>query len=306
MANTEAQGAGRKNLPVLTKRLSKTRVVSWHLSDIYRKTKASPDIFLTDSDLKSSKIEILILDLETDDQGANQTLFYRPIAESELPTIDWNMPDFWEARPNYSDQVLRIHHNLSEICIAVAWAYHYDSEKRQPWVDCKKNNTHPTFEDSLCAPYKWEAYHAAQAKLAGSSVPHLRSDIVNYVDLDPQESLTRGEVLAIAAYMEWRSKQRAHWEHYYFPILFISMFRSGARILQAHHNGKTLVISKSKFYDLSGDDNDETYKLFARWIFSKPCGDTTTPLPIAGDPLPDVLVRKLERTLTSSRTVNVV
>ncbi|KAL4962584.1 uncharacterized protein BDV14DRAFT_178263 [Aspergillus stella-maris] len=305
MAEKGAQGAGRNYFSELTKRLSKTRVVSWHLSDIYRKTKASPDIFLTDSDLMSSKIEMSPLNLETEDQGAKQTLFYHPTAESELPTIDWNILDLWEARPNYSDQVLRIQHNLHEVCIAVAWAYHYDPEKRQPWVDCKKNNTNPTFETSFCAPYKWEAYHAAQAKVAGSSVPHLRSDIVNYVDLDPQESLARGEVMAIAAYMEWRSKQRAHWEHYYFPILFISMFRSGARILQAHHNGKSLVISKSKFYDLSGDDNDETYKLFARWIFSNPCGNTTTPLPIPGDPLPDVLVRKLERTLAPSRTVTV-
>ncbi|KAL4931262.1 uncharacterized protein BDV17DRAFT_256378 [Aspergillus undulatus] len=75
-----------------------------------------------------------------------------------------------------------------------------------------------TTEYSFRWPYHWEAIHEVEAEASDSSVsiPHLIFRVVNHTDC--HESLARGEVIAIAAYMEWRLKQRVLWEHYYCPV----------------------------------------------------------------------------------------
>ncbi|OJD20933.1 hypothetical protein ACJ73_07729 [Blastomyces percursus] len=79
-------------------------------------------------------------------------------------------------------------------------------------------------------------------------------------------------------------------------ILVISIFRSKARVLRAHHDGRHLHISKSKFYDFTVNLK-ENYELFARWIHGIPCGDTTTPLDIEGETLDDRTVKHVDRLL---------
>ncbi|KAL4945679.1 hypothetical protein BDV06DRAFT_219072 [Aspergillus oleicola] len=297
MAVSEVKKAVRDFLPELCEGLSKTRVVSRRLAEIYQKTKDSTDVFLTDDLLKSLRIKLSLLDLEAEDRKENLATFFQPVPESELPIIDWDMPNFWKAGAADNDAVLRIHHNLDGAFNAVWWAY-YDGRPGQPWVACKKSKAlRRVTEYSFKRPYRWAAIDEAEVGETDQSVshPHLISRVMNHTHA--QDSLSRGEVMAIAAYMEWRSKHLIFFDNYYFPIQIVSMFHSGARILQAYHDGETLHISMSKLYDLSGDDNIKTYTLLARWLYSKPCGDTTATLEVEPVPLDGRYKRRLERML---------
>lgn len=77
-------------------------------------------------------------------------------------------------------------------------------------------------------------------------------------------------------------------------VLVVSIFRSQARILQAHHDGEYLHISKSKFVDFT-ENCRENYELFVRWIYSIPCGDTQAPLAIKGEELPQRSYEQIEK-----------
>lgn len=79
-------------------------------------------------------------------------------------------------------------------------------------------------------------------------------------------------------------------------VLAVSIFRSKARILQAHYDGQHLQIFKSDFYDFK-ENIKENYELFVRWTYSIPCGDTFTPLCIEGEKLEDPAIRRLDKFL---------
>ncbi|KAL4960374.1 uncharacterized protein BDV14DRAFT_204792 [Aspergillus stella-maris] len=301
MTSLEVKQAVRELFPELCERLSKTRVVGRHLAEIYQKTKDAQDVFLANDLLGDLGIQLSLLDFEAERHKEDPATFFQPIPESELPTVHWERPRFWKADSVDKDPVLRIERNLSEALNAVWSTYHY-SGQGQPWVACKNLKTiRFTAEWSFKRPYRWVAIDEAEVRHETdlpASMPHLTFKVMNHIDA--QDSLSRGEVLAITTYMEGHLKLLHYFDHYFFPIQVISMFHSGARILQAYHDGKTLKISMSKLYDLSGNDNIETYTLLARWMYSKPCGDTAAPLEVEPIALDGHYKRKLEKMLYSA------
>ncbi|GLA60814.1 hypothetical protein AtubIFM54640_001311 [Aspergillus tubingensis] len=139
-------------------------------------------------------------------------------------------------------------------------------------------------------PYSWQTI--GEMKADSLDIPHCIFQMYNYAD--PEEPLHRSEVLPIVGFMRWRLNRFDYIKHRTFPVLVVSIFRSQARILQAHHDGEYLHISKSKFVDFT-ENCRENYELFVRWIYSIPCGDTQAPLAIKGEELPQRSYEQIEK-----------
>ncbi|KAI9373419.1 hypothetical protein BJX61DRAFT_382554 [Aspergillus egyptiacus] len=131
-------------------------------------------------------------------------------------------------------------------------------------------------------PYDWNAYY--EFEIPSILFPHMICKLQN--DTEPDERISHGEVLTIAAYMEWRLRNLKYSVDYYVPMLVLSFFNSKARILQASHDGKQLRIDMSELYDMKPTNRDN-YEELARWLFSTPCGKTREPIDIKGEKLDD-------------------
>ncbi|KAL4860658.1 hypothetical protein BDV12DRAFT_204818 [Aspergillus spectabilis] len=296
-ADHEALAEVQKWLPIICARVEKTRVVCRGLGHIYGEIKKSSDIVLSEALLDALPIKVSVLDLETGRQDADFRIFYQPIPQPKLPAIEWEKRKLREpsADNNDNDEALRIFHNLERVSVGF-WKAFRDRGEHQPWVDSRYNMkfSRPTVGYVPRHPYAWTANCGLQVD--NIQLPHFSFRLVNYTK--PQETLARGELLAITAYMEWRAKQPEYVERYYLPVLCISVFAGKARLLLAYHDGKNLCISKSKLYDFS-KNQIENYELLARWMYSKPCGDTDEPLKIEAPKLDKQSKKHLKRLLRS-------
>ncbi|KAK2801624.1 hypothetical protein FQN50_007685 [Emmonsiellopsis sp. PD_5] len=276
--------------PLVLERLAKTRVIGRHLNRISSATKDLKQTVLT-SQLEGLGIRLSFLDLEGD-SGHDMT-FYRPLPKEQFPVINWDGVGFSDWTEGYSEESRRVDITLDNISSEL-WGAWLRNNKQQPWAQYKyyRAGQIATGEYTPNAPYQWQTRGDIEAK--SLYIPHCSFRIIHYID--PEEPLRRSEVLPIVAYMKWRIRQFNYVEHYVFPILAISIFRSKARVLQAHHDGRHLHISKSNFYDFKTNIK-ENYELFARWIHSIPCGDTTTPLNIEGEMLDEHTVKQVDQYL---------
>ncbi|RJE21390.1 hypothetical protein PHISCL_06260 [Aspergillus sclerotialis] len=281
--------------PLVIERVSKMRIVLDHLNRIFRETKALEHTALTDRCLKDLGIKLSFLNLNEPSQD-NSMIFYKPLPKEELPQVDWDHADFhdWEERFGYSSECRRVDLTLFKVTMNV-WGQWFRNDKQQPWAHRKCYNEYPsigTGEWGPYAPYEWQTHREIEGD--EPFISHCSFSIIHYAD--PEEPLRRSEVLPIVAYMKWRMRQIIYLEHYTFLVLAVSIFRSKARILQAHYDGQHLQIFKSDFYDFK-ENIKENYELFVRWTYSIPCGDTFTPLCIEGEKLEDPAIRRLDKFL---------
>ncbi|KAL2814679.1 hypothetical protein BDW59DRAFT_20365 [Aspergillus cavernicola] len=288
MGDPKARDAVRRLLPYICTRMERTNVVSKDLNRIFHTIKASQDVVLTDRHLKELGIKLSSFNLETDTTDGRTATFFRPLSKGELPTIDWNNLDLWEWYEGLGEEPARVDHNLYSVWHQV-WAGWFLNDVKMTWTGCEEIPVGGGAEFPPRNPYQWVAHHETQAK--SLTIPHFMVKVTHHAE--PDERISRGEVLPITSYMEWRLRLTHYVQHFYMPILVVSFFRSKARILQAYHDGKQLHISMSKFYDFK-EDNHTNYELFARWLHSKPCGDTSAPINIVGEKLDDRSVKKLE------------
>ncbi|RAK95039.1 uncharacterized protein BO80DRAFT_488170 [Aspergillus ibericus CBS 121593] len=107
-------------------------------------------------------------------------------------------------------------------------------------------------------------------------VPHVVFDIRQNVDVDKVKSLTVGEVKAILRVMAVRMELDCYRQHLIMPILVVSYLNSTqGRILQAHHNGKRVVIQHTKILEFEGLKH-RPVELFLRYYGSQPIGETVS------------------------------
>ncbi|KAI9928133.1 hypothetical protein MW887_002166 [Aspergillus wentii] len=95
-------------------------------------------------------------------------------------------------------------------------------------------------------------------------------------DVQGEEELLRGEVLAIVAAMSTRMKLYSPSGHLYIPVLVFSfMGKQHGRILQAYYNGTAVVIRMTKLYDFTTAANARKHlQLFAQHMANNPTGNT--------------------------------
>ncbi|PYI04506.1 hypothetical protein BO78DRAFT_408915 [Aspergillus sclerotiicarbonarius CBS 121057] len=106
-------------------------------------------------------------------------------------------------------------------------------------------------------------------------VPHAVFDIRQNVDVEKAKSLTVGEVKAILRVMAVRMELDCYRQHLVMPILVVSYLNSTqGRILQAHHNGKRVVIQHTKVLDFGLEH--QPVELFLRYYGSQPMGKTAS------------------------------
>ncbi|KAE8148499.1 hypothetical protein BDV25DRAFT_158184 [Aspergillus avenaceus] len=276
----------------LLNRISKVNAMCRHLMHIFHEIKHSERSSLTEANMKELRITHSHLDL--DEPCYDDSTFYKPLPKSEFPKIDWSEVHFSEWVEHYSAEPRRVEDTLQTVCNELFFAW-FNDDTKQHWVQRKCYHEKPsigTGEYTPDVPYEWRTCGDMEA--TSLDHPHCIFRIIHYAV--PEEPLRRGEILPIAAYMKWRAKQLDHIKHFTFPILVVSIFRSQARILQAHHDGKHLHIRKSKFYNFE-ENNTENYELFARWLSGAPCGATKTPLPIDGVPVNNRTIQKVDRVL---------
>ncbi|PYH73003.1 uncharacterized protein BO88DRAFT_432783 [Aspergillus vadensis CBS 113365] len=105
-------------------------------------------------------------------------------------------------------------------------------------------------------------------------VPHAVCDIRQNIQVDKTKGLTVAEVKAIMRVMAVRIGLDCYRRHSIMPILAISYLnRKQGRILQAHHNGKRVVIQYTKVLELDGLEH-HPIELFLRYYCSQPVGKT--------------------------------
>ncbi|KAL4881327.1 hypothetical protein BJY04DRAFT_189631 [Aspergillus karnatakaensis] len=277
-ASKEDRAEVRRLIPIVCARQEKVGVARRSLQRIYRKVTKSSGTFATNTQLDVLHVSVSPLDLETGVQDEKFRTFFKPLSKPELPTINWKKLKLWEPRADSKplEEAHRIRYNLGEVEVAFLWAFS-DRDESSPWVSGKHDTRYslPTVGFLNEHPYEWAGHSELQAKDLWQT--HYLFHLENCIE--PQESLSRAELLAISAYMKERAALPEHLEHYYFPILCVSSFAGKARILQAYHDGKNLCISKSDLYDFR-ENQIENYELFARWMYSKPCGDINEALDV--------------------------
>ncbi|PWY94191.1 hypothetical protein BO94DRAFT_510432 [Aspergillus sclerotioniger CBS 115572] len=126
-------------------------------------------------------------------------------------------------------------------------------------------------------------------------VPHVVFDLRQNIDVDKVKWLTVGELKAILRVMAVRMELDCYRQHLVMPVsrshaLSVSGFRSSTltaaqvlvvsylnsahgRILQAHHDGKRVVIQHTKVLDFEGLKH-QPVELFLRYYGSQPIGKT--------------------------------
>ncbi|KAE8354007.1 hypothetical protein BDV28DRAFT_95356 [Aspergillus coremiiformis] len=275
------------------RRVAKTKIVCSHLEHVFEAMKISKHTALADLDLEKLRIKLSSLDLEGNSHGDNSA-FFRALSKSELPEIEWEEVEFSEWTEGYSDEPRRIDNTLQSLSNQL-WGAWLRYNKKQPWIQRKCYKEVPsigTGEYTPDVPYEWQTHGDVEA--TSLAIPHCSFRVIHYAD--PGEPLRRSEVLPIVAYMRWRMIQFDYIEHYIFPVLVVSIFRSKVRLLQAYHDGEHLRISKSKFYDLT-ENISGIYELLIQWIHGIPCGDTEAPLHIKGEDLDDSTIKRIENIL---------
>ncbi|KAK6813178.1 hypothetical protein RU639_010998 [Aspergillus parasiticus] len=108
--------------------------------------------------------------------------------------------------------------------------------------------------------------------------PHIKCTLISneYVD----EELLSSELLLITRLMWQRRIRSMTLDHDIVPILVFSLMGTQhVRILQAHFDGSTLIILKSKTLDLTTRD-DEALDLLGQWYCSDPVGNTMWDEPV--------------------------
>ncbi|KAE8349304.1 hypothetical protein BDV28DRAFT_141513 [Aspergillus coremiiformis] len=102
--------------------------------------------------------------------------------------------------------------------------------------------------------------------------PHIKCALLS--NAHASDELLPTELLLITRLMGQRQVMRVAFDHKVIPILVLSLMgRHQIRILQAHLDGETLVVMKSKIFDLRTRD-DEVFDLLAQWYLSEPVGTT--------------------------------
>ncbi|GLA69538.1 hypothetical protein AtubIFM55763_009492 [Aspergillus tubingensis] len=105
-------------------------------------------------------------------------------------------------------------------------------------------------------------------------IPHAVCDIRQNIQVDKTKGLTVAEMKAIMRVMAVRIGLDCYRRHSIMPILAISYLnRKQGRILQAHHNGKRVVIQYTKVLELDGHEH-HPIELFLRYYCSQPVGKT--------------------------------
>ncbi|PYI32580.1 hypothetical protein BP00DRAFT_147115 [Aspergillus indologenus CBS 114.80] len=292
------QGAARlslkKSLSHLCHRLEQTQVVRRHLQSIFRAVEESKQTFLTADRLKELNIEVSSLELE----AAGTAKFYQPCPENELVVIKWDEVELWRWDEGRAEEPARVDHNLFKVWHQI-WAYKFLNDLKIDWEYCDNHPVTGRAEYPPRHPYQWIAHNESNST---SFKPHFAMQVMH--DAEPEEQLSRGEILPITAYMGFRLKDYQYVQHYYMPILVFSIFRSQARILQAYHDGTYLHISKSGFYDFK-EDNRTNYELFVRWLCCKPCGETRIPLHVQGEGLDERTVKELRSYLKKALNIGI-
>ncbi|KKA22961.1 hypothetical protein T310_3012 [Rasamsonia emersonii CBS 393.64] len=103
--------------------------------------------------------------------------------------------------------------------------------------------------------------------------PHIKCTMFYDIDGD-NETLLRGELLALIRIMRGILRKRCFIEHNIAPVLLFSVMGHHARILQAHFDGNELVVQCSKLYSFE-HEQDAPLDFFAQWFLSAPTGKTT-------------------------------
>ncbi|PYH97972.1 hypothetical protein BO71DRAFT_88004 [Aspergillus ellipticus CBS 707.79] len=121
-------------------------------------------------------------------------------------------------------------------------------------------------------PDRWEILRLLED--VKHEVPHAVFDIHQELEVEEVESLTAGEIKAIVRVMAVRMGLTCYQKHILMPILVISYLnpRQG-RILQAHHDGKRVVIQHTQLFEFGGLAY-RSVELFLRYYCSQPVGVT--------------------------------
>ncbi|RHZ64518.1 hypothetical protein CDV55_107152 [Aspergillus turcosus] len=111
-------------------------------------------------------------------------------------------------------------------------------------------------------------------KVKRGLLPHVTLNIRH--DVDAEEDLLRGEVLALIGAMLTRLDMKEWKQHIVIPVMLFSfMSNIQGRILQGYFDGREVVIRKTKLYDFfPREEMDASTEVFLQWMASTPCGDT--------------------------------
>ncbi|KAE8155032.1 hypothetical protein BDV25DRAFT_146874 [Aspergillus avenaceus] len=255
---------------LILNRLGKTEPVRLHLDHIFRTIKQSETTTLDEHDLSRFKIKVSRLDLDT--EGS----FFKPLPRSQLPQINWDEVNFSDWAAGETNEARRVDYTFLRVSSHIWNATFQNSD--QEWIPRKYYHEDTNIGGSVeLRPLEWQTTGEVEEKWRRK--PHCSYRIFHYAE--PSDALRRGEVLSLLRYMRWRMQQGSFLQHYTFPVLICSISRSKVRLLEAYHDGESLCISKSEFYDFK-ENVVENYQLFMQWIFGVPCGDTCAPLQITG------------------------
>ncbi|KKK27385.1 hypothetical protein ARAM_002292 [Aspergillus rambellii] len=122
-------------------------------------------------------------------------------------------------------------------------------------------------------PNNWEVPTVLDTR--EGKFPHMKAMVISNTIGDNR--LLRGELLAITDIMSTRLRTIELRPHIVAPILIFSIIGvRHARVLEAHFNGKDLIVRCSKLYDFSSSTPDlKPIRLLARYWLGSPCGETT-------------------------------
>ncbi|PLB43615.1 hypothetical protein P170DRAFT_58078 [Aspergillus steynii IBT 23096] len=193
-------------------RLEKTNVISRQLVQVWQKIKITEQGFFADHDLKTLGIQLSTFDLESP-TPTKDTRFYNPL--SELPNIDWGKVQFSEWTEGYIEESRRINITFLSLSnrLTEAWLRSNDETPFAYWKYLIERPAIATGEHTPDVPYEWQTHSDVGAK--STNLSHCIFRISNYTE--PEEQLSRGELIAIVTYMKWRMVQIKHIQHYLFP-----------------------------------------------------------------------------------------
>ncbi|OJJ77056.1 hypothetical protein ASPBRDRAFT_24766 [Aspergillus brasiliensis CBS 101740] len=241
-------------------------------------TELKPDHQIAPSEIDQLRFTSMVLD----ENSTDRPVFFTPLDESFLQTPDDNYDKKYSAEYDTYESISD-DWRTPKVCaqaIDIYWSTYistYSLGIQPPGgeiVFCPVEVRDSVYKDLYRYDFPEFGFTDIEQVRHGPYA-HMKGTIYNNLNADDDHVL-RGELLPILRLMIGHLRRARFIDHMVAPIMVFSfMGPQQARVFEVYMEGHTVVVRRTKLYDLRTKDA-AAFKTFARWYFGRPRAPTGT------------------------------